>query len=114
MFVKVYRKEREREDNAVLFRAAQAKDRAEPEDDAREGTQVLLADTSQRLGREQTLRPRIKGPTALRHQRARSHYACTQSHTQTTLFATLTPPEEPLGPLSPLNSSGVRRAGCFS
>jgi hypothetical protein len=62
MFVKVYRKEREREDNAILFHAAQAKDRAEPEDDAREGTQVLLADTSQRLGREQTLRPRIKAP----------------------------------------------------
>lgn len=52
---------------------------------------VLLDDTSQRLGREQTLRPRIKSPTALRHRPARSHYACTQSHTQSTLFATLTP-----------------------
>jgi hypothetical protein len=46
----------------MLFHAVPAKDRAEPEDDAREGTQVLLADTSQRLGRKQTPRPRIKAP----------------------------------------------------
>ena len=32
-----------------------------------------------------------QSPTGLQHRHPRSHYACTQSHTQATLFATLTP-----------------------
>jgi hypothetical protein len=41
-----------------------------------------------------------QSPTALRHRRARSHYACTQSHTQSTLFATIKQPPRSLA-LSP-------------
>lgn len=37
-----------------------------------------------------------QSPTALRHRRARSHYACTQSHTQSTLFATTKQPPRSL------------------
>jgi len=89
--VKLHRKWRE--NNAVLIRAAQAKDRAESENDAREEVPGTTA-TGRHLsavGERAKSPAAYQSPTGLQHRHPRSHYACTQSHTQATLFATLTP-----------------------
>jgi hypothetical protein len=83
---------------------------AESEGDARESTTRERVPHLSAVGKGANSPAAYQRPTGLRHRQHRSHYACTQSHTQSHPFREQ-PPQPPTRSVSPLNSSDCETRG---